>query len=395
MYSNIKDAIFIPRRIMYEKRAGCMIRNKLRKFPALYSLFRFLHIMLINVMKLPERVKLGLKTKKELVGIEENDGGIIWFLCIPRHNNLGDYAQYKCIQMWIKNNYPEYKSIEIPSEPIHYDFCGVLRLLKALIKKDDIIVFQSGYTSTDLHIDEKVHRKIVGNFKNNLLLFFPQTVNYSSEKELMKTAQLYNQANKLLFLARDRKSYNTIHTVLKTGAVYLYPDIATSWIGSTQFDRVSEKNGILFCIRDDSEKLFDNNSIKGAFKEILSPDTEVAWLDTTLGKEQSCSLDIIQEYIYKFSKYELIVTDRFHGTIFSLIANTPVVVLKTADHKVSEGAEWFTKIYPEYIRMAADLKDAADKAQELLSIIQRDNINPIFKEKYYDTLKDKVDKIKN
>ena len=51
--------------------------------------------------------------------------------------------------------------------------------------------------------------------------------------------------------------------------------------------------------------------------------------------------EIVTEKIKEFSSYDLIITDLYHGMIFSVIANTPVVVLPSSDHKISSGVQFF------------------------------------------------------
>ncbi|WP_320939140.1 polysaccharide pyruvyl transferase family protein, partial [Lysinibacillus capsici] len=86
-------------------------------------------------------------------------------------------------------------------------------------------------------------------------------------------------------------------------------------------------------------------------------------------------------------RFEVVVTDRYHGTIFALAAGTPVVIIKTNDHKVVTGADWFKGIYDEYIYIANDLDDAF---QIVLSIRKKHldyRLQPVFVAKYYDKLK--------
>ncbi len=60
---------------------------------------------------------------------------------------------------------------------------------------------------------------------------------------------------------------------------------------------------------------------------------------------------------------KLIITDRYHGTILSLVAGTPVIVIKTTDHKVTTGAEWFRGVYDDYVYLAESLQQAYDIAK--------------------------------
>ena len=302
--------------------------------------------------------------------------------------DIGDYAQYCCIKKWLKENYNQREIIEIPSSPIGHDYCGVMSELKKKISIEDIIVFQSGYTSSNTHDDEIVHRKIINSFKENKVVFFPQTVKYTSLKQAQKTAKIYNNHKHILFIARDMVSYNIAKKYFKKVKLLMMPDIVTTMIGTRKYNH--KRKGILFCIRHDSEKEYLDAEIKQAFKEMCSNDDE--WNDTTLSEGEKCSEETLNEIIEKFSKHSLVVTDRFHGTIFSLIASTPVIVLKTSDHKVSEGAEWFLDLYKNVIKKSNDLENALYYSKLLLKS-KTNTLKPYFKEKYYDHLKEEIDSI--
>ena len=44
-------------------------------------------------------------------------------------------------------------------------------------------------------------------FSENKILVFPQTINFKSDKELEESKEAYKLGKRLLFLARDKKSY--------------------------------------------------------------------------------------------------------------------------------------------------------------------------------------------
>ena len=122
-------------------------------------------------------------------------------------------------------------------------------------------------------------------------------------------------------------------------------------------------------------------------------------VDTTL-KGVSCEeLDkhrdeIIYGMISKFATYKVVITDRYHGTIFSAIANTPVIVVNSADHKLSSGVKWFPEEeYHDAVQYAQSLDDAYFKAQAILSQKDRTYKNPpYFRNQYWDKLKDILEK---
>ncbi len=45
---------------------------------------------------------------------------------------------------------------------------------------------------------------------------------------------------------------------------------------------------------------------------------------------------VIHEQLKNFSKHKLIITDRLHGLIFSLITNTPCIVMSSYNYKLNE-----------------------------------------------------------
>ncbi|MFI5429468.1 polysaccharide pyruvyl transferase family protein [Aeromicrobium sp. UC242_57] len=69
-----------------------------------------------------------------------------------------------------------------------------------------------------------------------------------------------------------------------------------------------------------------------------------------------------------FSNYQVTVTDRYHGVIFSLISGTPVVVLESTDHKLRSGVQWFPpQIFGNMIRFAGSVEEAVQAAEHFYS----------------------------
>ena len=95
----------------------------------------------------------------------------------------------------------------------------------------------------------------------------------------------------------------------------------------------------------------------------------------------------LKKEIENFSQYKVVVTDRYHGTIFAIAAGTPVVIIKTTDHKVTTGADWFKGVYDEYVCVAADLNDAYEKVLAFINTKRPNEMQPYFKQNYYDKLK--------
>ena len=318
---------------------------------------------------------------------------VIWFFGVATHPNLGDLAQTCCILKWLKKNYPDSKIIEISSRQFYFSETKCVGKLKTAVKEDDLIVFQSGYTMTDEHEHEQMRRIIFKTFPHTRTVVLPQTIYYRSEKNKSNAIETFRGHKNLTLFARDKISYETAKNLFPDVDINLYPDIVTSMIGN--FSSKSTRSGVLFCIRDDYEKLYSSRQITSIINRI-SKFAPVSQKDTTVRIKNTwdrASVErTIMDAILEYSSYRAIVTDRYHGTIFSLIAGTPVVVLKTTDHKVISGADWFLDIYPDYISVAEKLEDVEPLLKKIISKRLDHVMQPYFEEQYYSQLKNLIER---
>lgn len=329
------------------------------------------------------------RTKAELKKSQTITGDKIFYLGIPVHANLGDLAQGVCIRRWIKKNYPERTVVEIETNALVNTRFSVLGILKETYKEGDLIIFQSGYTTTDLggYADE-MHRAVMESLPNAKMLMMPQTIFFREEENKERTSKCYNSMSNLLFLARDRVSYNMAMEMFPDIEVILFPDIVTAMIGN--FPVNTKREGIMFCCRDDGEKLYSDEQIDELMQKCRHLE-KVNKTDTTKKEKVAEIVKNAEKYIVneirEYSKYKLVITDRYHGTILSLIAGTPVIVIKTTDHKVMTGVEWFKGVYDEYVCAASDLEEAYVAAKAVLNKKLDYELKPYFEENYYDKLK--------
>lgn len=307
----------------------------------------------------------------------------------PGHTNLGDQAQTYCIKNYCKKNFPKYGILVFT---LHRYNSFIRCLLKLSIRKDDKIFCHSGYHLTDLYNEQSVYLSLISTFPHRQILIFPQTVYYKNSINLRNTADVLNRHGNVILLCRDEVSYQTAKEHFTNCKLLLYPDIVTSLIGSKRF--TNRRDGILFCLRDDVEAYYSNDELQSLIDRFKGMHTERT--DTTLhgitGKEVIKHRDkILMETWEKYSKYQLVITDRYHGTIFSLIAGTPVIVLSSADHKLSSGVKWFpTEIFGDYVSYASSLDDAFEKANKMLATPHAHQLPPYFQENYYSKLIDYI-----
>lgn len=312
----------------------------------------------------------------------------IFFCGVPIHSNMGDQAQRYCIWQWCKENYPDYTIVELPTWPF-YDK-KFRAMLKRSVRKGDRFVIQSGYCTTSRHYDHEMHRFLVKNFLDYPILIMPQTVNFRQKKDGRKTGRIYDRHPSLLFLARDQRSCQFAQEYFPKTDVRLFPDIVTTLIGTGP--KTAARKGVLLCVRNDGEKLYSDGEIQTLQQRFREQNILCEITDTTLSQTAEQIRDhfpqALEKLVGRFSSYQVVITDRYHGTIFSMISNTPVIVLATRDHKVKTGTEWFRGVYDRSFCNAASLEEAHTLAVQLLASNENIENGPYFQAEYYDHLRE-------
>lgn len=327
----------------------------------------------------------------------------IYLLCEPKHTNLGDQAQLMCTLNWLKENYPHHRIVRFGYMFGVFDFNMKSRLkdmlllfkylyLKLTIRKEDFFVGHSGYLFVDHHIGWATFSFITKYFPNQKIIILPQTINFYSPVAKQIAARSFGDKNNLMLLCRDNVSYENAKQLFGNTKLLLFPDIVTSLIGSMNFD--STREGILFCLRNDIEAFYSKEDIQefaSRFGNIRKEFTDTSCKTTGKVMEKRRE-QLVYDKIKYISSFKVVVTDRYHGTIFSAIASTPVVVINSADHKLSSGVDWFSEAqFGVYVQFADSLDEAYDKAS---SILKRKDLSynnpPYFKQKYWDKLTNEI-----
>jgi exopolysaccharide biosynthesis predicted pyruvyltransferase EpsI len=336
------------------------------------------------------------KETSRLANLDKREKKIL-YLGITEHSNLGDLAQYYCIQRWIKNNYPDIPSYEFEATTIVDKRLSFIKQLEHVLGDNDIIIFQSGYTTQDLGgVHDEMHRLVLDHYPNANVLMMPQTIFFQKENNRQRTSLSLNRGKHHLFLSRDKISYEQALKMFPDITNALFPDIVTTLVGHYSF--AHKRKGILICRRNDGEKFYEEEKII-ELKNKLEQITNVYISDTTIKDSYKTIRKNLKTYIENviedYSKYELIITDRYHGTIFSLAANTPVIVIKTNDHKVVTGLDWFNGIYDDHAMLAESLDHALELAKKVLESKLDVKLKPFYDDKYNNELKPLFEKVIN
>lgn len=374
--------------VLLGEKAMIWIRNMSPK-----KMFRLLLRPVINIIRFfqnaPHRYAMCSNLLKLKPGIKR-----VYYFGITEHPNLGDMAQHYCINKWIGDNYPNYELIKLKAndvtDPIYTNrFFNNLR--KVFSVENDIVVFQSGYCTQDLGGKHPLMHRLVCDFLPDAhILMMPQTIFFQHEENKRICAENHNKAKNMLFLARDFVSYDMAKEMFPDLRVKAYPDIVTTLIGTLRYDNT--RNGVCLCTRNDGEKLYSSKEINNLAMKLVDFGIPVKQKDTqSHAKAEEIRNNLqyfIETEIESYSHYQVTITDRYHGTIFSLCAGTPVIIIKTNDHKVTTGADWFKGVYDEYVYVADDLDDAYSLAKQVVNKKLNYQLEPYFKTSYYDKLKE-------
>jgi len=333
-----------------------------------------------------EQFYLAKKAKElEKVIALKHDNKRIYFFCTPTHSNLGDQAQLYCWLTLLKEWYPKYEIISVPSRYRRFD---TIRSIHSNLQKDDLIFIHSGYLIFDPHPELPFILDIVRGFYDRRVVILPQTINLMGEWYQHIVAQIFNSHTNLTIYSRDEVSLEKAKQMFPHADNKLMPDVVTSLIGNEAFAYPNAKrNGVMLCVRNDGEKLYSDeqisflrNRFKGIRTEVCDTTIKASMWDWNNNREF-----LIRKILNIFSQYQVIITDRYHGTIFSQIVNTPVVVISSTDHKLSSGVKWFpVDKFAKNITFAKNLDEAYEKA---IAILKRNGeviYNPTwFKDTFY------------
>lgn len=343
------------------------------------------------------RMRIRIIHKNGLNGIKkqiDNNPKRIFYFGMPEHANMGDLGQYYCVKKWLSENYSEYKVIECVSSVVLDMESGFDTFFRSILKPDDILVIHSGYNTNDLStVSNQLNLYLIGEFKDNPIIVLPQTVFFKYEANLRKSSEVFSQHTKLIFMARDNVSYDISCKLIPDGHVMMVPDIVTSLIGTRQ--EANKRHGIVLCHRHDGEQFYTDTDFENMKNRFSSID-KVTIMDTAVDMSYKKILKdlygAMMSIIGVFENSRIVITDRYHGMIYSLVSNTPVIVMKTTDHKVIEGYKILKKQYPDRIWFAESPDEAFLIAQEVLKTPQYGRLDNYFQRKVYGKIRETIEK---
>ena len=301
------------------------------------------------------------------------------FICgAPEHGNLGDQAIFLAEYVMVSRLLPKRNIVVIPEIEVY----GNLICLKCFTNRNhNLCVFHGGGNIGELYtFQEDIRLALVKNLRKANIVIFPQTIDYEKDSESLDHAKNIYESHPSFFLfVREENSERKRTEFFDKCKGGLVPDIVMSY----HPELISEnRNGVLFCLRSDIEKVQENDSMlreleqfaRSVFKSVKRTDT----YSMDYRKPYAQQSEQLHEFWQSYSCAELVITDRLHGMIFALITETPCIALDNSTGKV--GSLYRTWLSNSSIIFVDDAESLAKAKEYITSGAYKDGITDIRKE---------------
>lgn len=308
---------------------------------------------------------------------------------VPHHNNLGDTAIAIAEKKYIEENFSDYEYYEISEETLEQ----CIEKFKKYIDKNDIIFLHGGGNLGNEYLYiESARRKTVEQFKDNVILMFPQTMFFydteDGRKELQISRDIYASHRRLLMVARENVSFESMKKEFQDNIVIQTPDIVT-YLNKTE--EGEKREGVLLMLRNDCETNITETERSVMTEIVKKYYASVEYCDTARGEgiKQNEREKKLDNMLARYRKSELVITDRLHGMIFAAITSTPCIAIGNYNHKVKACAETLNHL--NYIQYIESIDDELEDKINYLKNIDKDIYDTSFANEQFKRMKAIID----
>lgn len=309
----------------------------------------------------------------------------VFMIGIPNYGNLGDQAISIAQAIFLKENFPDEAYQLIPCYLT--EFVKRWRWMKKCIGKDDIVFFQGGGNIGDEYARAEFVRQIcIHEFKNNKIILFPQTCFFNENRRgeiiLHNSQKIYARHRNLIICARERVSYEMLNRFFPSNTILLVPDIVLRY-PAAHIRQQGTSGKVLFCIRNDVEREITDIELKRMEQYCKKSGFTVEWTDTVIPGNAYYDLkeakDMVDRKIAELSSAEIVVTDRLHGMVLTVLGSTNCIVLGNYNHKVKGVYEWIRGLAGiRYLDNPDDFGRLFDSLLGVSYVYDRRSLEPYF-----------------
>lgn len=286
----------------------------------------------------------------------------------PNLANIGDHAQAVAIHRWFRTYFSDWPVIEVDkNESLHF-----VEDLARVVGPEDVVFLHSGGNLGDRGMwSERARRTLIARFQANPIISLPQTIYFSDTEtgraECERTKAIYAAHPRLTIIGRDAISAGLAAELFPRAATFAVPDFVLSLPPRASVPSQCPPR-VLLCIRNDNESILNSEKRQRLIASIGGQptviDTEHSGPIPTGERET-----ILNKLLSCFAAHDVVVTDRYHGAIFSVISGKPTIVLPTVDHKLTSAIDWFAQF--ENVKMVDDIGKVAPAIIDLLRANQQ------------------------
>lgn len=306
----------------------------------------------------------------------------------PNYGNMGDVAITWSTIKLLEQLYPDDNVFDITMDEFPYEIDAIFHLLKS----QDVIILQGGGNLGNMYPDdEMIRRYVISRFRNNRLIIFPQSVYFTDDsdgkKELEICSRIYSDNKNLYMLARDKYSFDIMTKYFKALSTRTVDVVLSQKVQGNAL-----REGAMICLRGDKESILSDENKEEIVDVVNSLYSKVVTTDTVIEFDGNKNerFERLADKLEAFQNVEIVITDRLHGLIFSVITSTPCVVLPTVNTKITSAFEDLDMAAGiALIKSVEELRDAVLNLQSS-SDIDYDN-KPVVE--HYKVILDKILKI--
>lgn len=301
----------------------------------------------------------------------------VFLVGTPSHCNIGDHVIAFATKIYLKKILPDAPIIEISIQEFPY----MLGILEKSVNKDDLFIMQGGGNMGNIYwTNERIRREVLKRFCDNPVIIFPETIYYENtiygKTEMIESRRIYGKVKHLTICAREWESYKVMKKLYTQANIILTPDIVCSY----RLQSPKKKNEIIrLFFRNDRECCL-SDEIKNSVKKILDEIGEQYAFSDMLYQSKgymgrSNRNYIVKDKIREISEAKLIITDRLHAMILSVLTGTPCIVFFGYNHKIeSTYKTWFSKI--PYVLLIKDIKELKCDMEKVINASKETNELP-------------------
>lgn len=288
----------------------------------------------------------------------------IFILGVAEHGNFGDFAISEAQHQFIDDHF-NVKVIEFTEENMSNPL--IFKLIEQMLNANDIIFCQGGGNHGNIYkFHEGYRREVIKRFTNNRIVIFPQTYYFSDDEDGKREAaiskEIYNSHPDLIFALRDSVSYSLAKETYTKPTVIYCPDMVLYLMNN--YKKFEPDGSLMVILRSGLESFFSTEEKKRVVeklkeKYVVKTSNHSTDMPITISNRAS----LIKNQVELYSKSNVVITDKLHGAIFSILTGTPCVMLKTFNHKLQEVAKVFTPYDGYYLCTEAEqILECVDKA---------------------------------